>query len=146
MTGWRLGWMVAPPPLVRELGKLNEYNTSCAPLFVQHAGIVAIEQGEPFVRETVARYRAARDFAYQALAPLPRVELTCPPGAMYLFFRVHGEPDSLALAKRLIRDARIGLAPGVAFGPAGEGYLRLCFANSIARLAATIPRLQAALA
>jgi aspartate/methionine/tyrosine aminotransferase len=141
MTGWRLGWMVAPAAVVRELGKLIEYNTSCAPVFAQRAAIAALREGEPFVQETVRRYREARDFAYAALAGLPGVELTLPPGAMYLFFRVAGEPDSRALARRLIAEARVGLAPGIAFGPSGEGYLRLCFANSRERLEKALGRL-----
>jgi aspartate/methionine/tyrosine aminotransferase len=94
----------------------------------------------------VTRYRAARDRAFAALQAIARVEVTCPPGAMYLFFRVESERDSLALAKRLIRDARVGLAPGIAFGPAGEGYLRLCFASSPERLGEALARLQSALA
>jgi aspartate/methionine/tyrosine aminotransferase len=146
MTGWRLGWLAAPAPLVAQLGKLIEYNTSCAPVFVQRAGIAAIEDGEPFVRETVARYREARDFVVGALRSLPRVRATPPPGAMYAFFAVEGERDSLSLAKRLVREARVGLAPGIAFGPAGEGFLRLCFASSTQRLAQAIDRLGGALA
>ena len=143
MTGWRLGWLVAPPALQPDIGKLIEYNTSCSPAFVQHAGVAAIEQGEPVVARTRARLRDARDFLVAALARLPGVDVAPPAGAMYAFFRVAGLTDSLAFCKSLVRDARLGLAPGSAFGPEGEGFVRWCFAADTARLADGVARLAA---
>jgi aspartate/methionine/tyrosine aminotransferase len=134
MTGWRLGWIVAPRSLTSDLAKLIEYNTSCSPAFVQRAGVAAIERGESAVRRTVDRLRAARDRLTGALAELPGVEAPAPPGAMYAFFRVAGRGDSLAFCKALVREAKLGLAPGSAFGPEGEGFLRWCFASEPARL------------
>jgi aspartate/methionine/tyrosine aminotransferase len=142
MTGWRLGWTVAPEALMVDLGKLIEYNTSCAPGFAQRAGIVAVERGEEIIAHTVQRYRAARDFLYQQLNALPGITAPCPKGAMYLFFRVDGERDTLALCKRLVLEAGLGLAPGSAFGPQGEGYVRWCFASSTARLEEGVGRLR----
>jgi aspartate/methionine/tyrosine aminotransferase len=142
MTGWRLGWLVAPPALMTDIGKLIEYNTSCAPGFIQRAGVVAIERGDEIIGNTVARYRAARDFLYQRLNALPGITAPRPKGAMYLFFRVDGVDDSLALCKQLVRDAGLGLAPGNAFGPEGEGYVRWCFASSLERLADGAQRLE----
>ena len=142
MTGWRLGWIVAPEPLMPDLGKLIEYNTSCSPVFVQRAGVVAITDGEPTIRHTLERYSAARDHLVSALARLPRIAVAPPAGAMYAFFRVEGVTDSLAFCKRLVREARLGLAPGSAFGPEGEGFVRWCFASSQARLADGIARLE----
>jgi aspartate/methionine/tyrosine aminotransferase len=141
MTGWRLGWIVAPQPMMADLGKLIEYNTSCAPGFVQRAGIVAVERGEDIVAHTIARYQAARDFLYQRLNALPGITSPRPKGAMYLFFRVDGTRDTLALCKRLVAEARLGLAPGSAFGPEGEGYVRWCFASSLERLDEGVRRL-----
>ena len=141
MTGWRLGWIVAPDALMPDLGKLIEYNTSCSPVFVQRAGVVAITDGEPTIARTLERYRAARDMLVSALSSLPRIAVAPPPGAMYAFFRVEGVSDSLEFCKRLVREARLGLAPGSAFGPEGEGFVRWCFASSEARLADGIARL-----
>jgi len=146
MTGWRLGWIVAPAPLMNDLGKLIEYNTSCSPVFVQRAGVVAIERGEAIVARTLSRYRAARDHLVGALAELPGIEIATPPGAMYAFFRVRGLGDSLAFCKRLVRDAKLGLAPGSAFGPEGEGFVRWCFASDIERLTDGVARLSRFLA
>ena len=144
MTGWRLGWMVAPREFIAQVGKVIEFNTSCAPPFVQQAGIVAVRDGEPLVAATVARLRASRDLLVRELATLPGVEVAPPPGAMYLFFKVAGfSADSLAFAKRLVAEAGLGIAPGVAFGPEGEGYLRWCFAASDALLLQGAERLRA---
>jgi aspartate/methionine/tyrosine aminotransferase len=134
MTGWRLGWIIAPPALIPDLGKLIEYNTSCAPVFVQRAGVAAITDGESTVQRTLARFRAARDFLVAQLAAIDGIAVASPPGAMYVFFRVEGVEDTLHFCKRLVREARLGLAPGSAFGPEGEGFLRWCFAASQERL------------
>jgi aspartate/methionine/tyrosine aminotransferase len=131
MTGWRLGWIVAPRRFISQLGKVIEFNTSCAPPFVQRAGVVAVKDGESCVQQTVARLHASRDLLVAALAAMPEIEVAPPPGAMYLFFRIAGRSaDSVALAKQLVAEAGLGLAPGAAFGPEGEGYLRWCFAAS----------------
>ena len=146
MTGWRLGWTQVPLSLMDGLGKLIEYNTSCAPVFVQRAGLMAIQRSEEIVLPTIERYRAARDFLYGRLSS-PRlreagVVAPMPRGAMYLFFKIDGESDSLALCKRMVSDAGLGLAPGSAFGAEGEGALRWCFANSLDRLSEGVNRLE----
>ena len=142
MTGWRLGWVVAPAGIMEDLGKLIEYNTSCAPGFVQRAGLIAIQQGDAIIARTITRYQAARDFLHARLNALPGITAPKPAGAMYLFFRVDGVTDTLDLCKRLVREADLGLAPGSAFGPEGEGYVRWCFASSIERLEDGVQRLE----
>jgi aspartate/methionine/tyrosine aminotransferase len=145
MTGWRLGWLVVPPELMADLGKLIEYNTSCAPVFVQRAGIAALTEGEPVIARTRERFRRARDFLVSELRKVRGVSVAVPDGAMYAFFRIDGVADSLAFCKRLVREQGLGLAPGSAFGPEGEGYVRWCFAASEARLADGVERLARAL-
>jgi len=142
MTGWRLGWLVAPSSLSADLGKLIEYNTSCAPVFVQRAGLAAIRQGEPVIAKTLERLRAARDFLVGELGQIPKVKVAPPAGAMYAFFGIEGMSDSLAFCKRLVREQGLGLAPGAAFGPEGEGYVRWCFAADEERLADGVRRLR----
>ena len=141
MTGWRLGWMVAPSALMPDLGKLIEYNTSCSPAFVQHAGLAAITRGETTVAHTRARFHAARDFLVRELEQLPRIEVAAPAVAMYAFFKVDGLTDSLAFCKRLVHEAKLGLAPGSAFGPEGQGFVRWCFAADQVRLSDGVTRL-----
>ncbi|MCA8093546.1 pyridoxal phosphate-dependent aminotransferase [Burkholderia anthina] len=142
MTGWRLGWLVAPASVMGDLSKLVEYNTSCAPGFVQAAGEVALRDGEPFVQSFVTSLRGARDHLVAALRTLPGVDVPPPPGAMYLFLRLPGAGDSLAFCKALVREAGLGLAPGRAFGPEGEGFVRWCYACDPARLDAGVERLR----
>nr|WP_315594279.1 pyridoxal phosphate-dependent aminotransferase [uncultured Cupriavidus sp.] len=146
MTGWRLGWMVLPASLMDDLGKLVEYNTSCAPSFVQEAGIVAVREGEAFTQDLVQRLRTARDHLVNALIALPGVDAHAPDGAMYVFFKLAGTSDSLALCKQLVREAHLGLAPGSAFGDEGEGFVRWCYACDVARLDEGVKRLSAFLA
>jgi len=145
MTGWRLGWLVVPPALVDDLGKLIEYNTSCSPVFVQRAGLAAVRDGEPVVAHMLERLRRARDLLVARLNEVPGVEAALPSGAMYAFFRVAGVRDSLAFCKQLVGDVGLGLAPGSAFGPEGEGCVRWCFASSEARLLDGVERLRRAL-
>ena len=142
MTGWRLGWMTMPADLLPQIEKLIEFNTSGSPTFVQHAGIVAVREGEPFIRSFVARCRAARDVAIDALSSCRRVHAVRPEGAFYAFFRVDGVADSLAFAKEVLHRSKVGLAPGSAFGPMGEGHLRLCFARDPAQIAEAVERLR----
>ena len=141
MTGWRLGWITAPADLIDDIGKIIEYNTSCAPGFVQRAGLAAVTRGEPVVARFARRLKSARDFLIPALNALPGVEAVAPSGAMYAFFRIAGMDDSLAFCKRLVADHGLGLAPGAAFGPQGEGFVRWCFAASEGRLADGVARL-----
>jgi len=142
MTGWRLGWLVAPPTLMPEIGTLIEYNTSCSPAFVQRAGIAAVTQGEAVVAAFRARLLHARDRLVAGLRALPGVEVAPPDGAMYAFFRVPGLQDSVAFCTRLVREAHLGLAPGRAFGPEGEGFVRWCFASDEARIDEGLARLR----
>ena len=145
MTGWRLGWLVVPPGLTADLGKLIEYNTSCAPVFVQRAGIAAVKEGEPVIARTRFRFRKARDYLINNLQEVPRIKVAVPSGTMYAFFKVDGMEDSLAFCKKLVRDTGLGLAPGSAFGPEGEGFVRWCFAASEEKLADGVARLKRAL-
>ena len=142
MTGWRVGWMVAPVRVIEAMAKLIEFNTSCAPVFVQRAALAALAGAADFVPGLVQGLRRCRDTLLPQLAALPGVEVAVPEGGMYAFFRVAGQQDSFAFAKRLVADAGLGLAPGVAFGPEAEGWLRWCFASKDpARLSLGVERL-----
>jgi aspartate/methionine/tyrosine aminotransferase len=145
MPGWRLGWLVVPPELVADLGKLIEFNTSCAPVFVQRAGVAALEKDKPVIAHTLARFRRARDFLVRELNAIEGVRAASPTGTMYAFFGVEGVADSFEFCKRLVRDVGLGLAPGSAFGESGEGYVRWCFASGEERLADGVARLRRAL-
>lgn len=134
MTGWRLGWIEADPSLGDVIENMIQYSTSGQPPFVQKAAIAALEHGEGFVQHQIEKCRKAREMLAQALESTGRCRFARPDGAFYLFFGVDGMTDSMAGAKTLVDVARVGLAPGDAFGPGGAGHLRLCYLRSPAAI------------
>jgi aspartate/methionine/tyrosine aminotransferase len=142
MTGWRLGWMVAPAGYGEQMAAFSECSNTGAPPFVQSAGIVALTQGESFVRELRERYRAGREAVMQILALHPRIELSEPAGAFYAFPHVRGLRSSLEFVHGLLAEKNVGLAPGFAFGPGNEAHFRLCFAQSHERLETALGRIR----
>ena len=136
MTGWRLGWLVMPPEMTAQMGKLIEFNTSCTPVFIQRAGLVAIERTLDVTPSVVAHLKTCRDTLIALLQALPGVQITPAKGGMYAFFRLEDQSrfgDSLHVAKRLVLEAGLGLAPGNAFmvnpDADAQGWLRWCFAS-----------------
>jgi len=143
MTGWRMGWIAAHPVLGQKIENLIQYSTSGVAQFMQRAGVVALDQGDAFIAHQVARARQSRDVACDVLLRSGRCRFAVPRGAFYLLFEVAGETDSRRLAFRLIDEAAIGLAPGSAFGPGGERFLRLCFARAPEQVAEAAERIVA---
>ena len=140
MTGWRLGWFVARRDLVHKATQLNEFIISHAPTMTQKAGEVALRQGEDEVAALLAQLQAQRDFAAGALASVARIHLPQPDGAFYLFPRIAGLEDSFNFCVQLLKAERVAVAPGSAFGPGGEGSVRLCFASDMSVLQPAIER------
>lgn len=130
MTGWRVGWMVVPETLIKDLEKLIEYNFSCIFEPIQKAAVTALEHGEQSINELRQRLVDSRRLLETQMKLLPGVEIPRAQGAMYLFFKIQGHEDSMQLAKKLVNEVGLGLAPGVAFGEEGEGWLRWCHAVS----------------
>ncbi len=142
MTGWRLGWLVMPPDMTHHMGKLIEFNTSCASVFTQRAAIAAIEGTAEVTPRVVAHLKSCRDTLVPLLQAIPQVRLEPAKGGMYAFFQLDGYPDSLDTAKRLVVEAGLGLAPGIAFAPEAEGWMRWCFAaKDASRLQEGVARL-----
>ena len=143
MTGWRVGWLVLPEGLSAQVGKLIEFNTSCSPVFIQKAAALALERTAEVTPRVVAHLSQCRDRLIALLQATPGVRVAAAPGGMYAFFQLEGHTDALHTAKRLVLEAGIGLAPGNAFAPEGQGWLRWCFASKdLARLDEGVQRLQ----
>jgi aspartate/methionine/tyrosine aminotransferase len=140
MTGWRLGWAQSSERMIRAMFKAAEFMTSNAAAMAQQAGIVALRDGEPHVRALRASYAERRAEVMDALVSMPGVALPEPQGAFYAFPRILGMTDSTAFTAKLIRDTGLALAPGAAFGDAGEGHVRLCFAVTHDTLAQALER------
>lgn len=130
MTGWRLGWALAGERLTRLMTNAAEFITSSPAAMIQHAGIVALDDGEDYVSQVRQLYSARKDAVNERLTAIPGVSLAQPEGGFYAFFSVDGMEHSASFAEGLVRDHGVALAPGSAFGPGGEGHLRLCFASS----------------
>ncbi|HEV3168195.1 MAG TPA: aminotransferase class I/II-fold pyridoxal phosphate-dependent enzyme [Isosphaeraceae bacterium] len=128
MTGWRVGYALAPAELARRMTHLQEFVISHAAGFSQEAARVALREGEPFVAESLARYARNRRIALERLRRTPDVLVPDPTGAFYVFPRLVGLTDSFAFCQWLVAERRVGTAPGSAFGIGGEGHVRLCFA------------------
>lgn len=142
MTGWRIGWLATPETLSNDLTKIIEYNTSCILEPVQRAATAALTEGEPTVAKLRAELNATRTLLVDELTRIPGVIVPEAGGAMYVFFRIEGYSDTLALAKRLVEEAGLGLAPGGAFGPEGDGWLRWCHAVDPDKLREGVSRLR----
>ena len=144
MTGWRIGWLEAPAALGQVIENLVQYSSSGTPVFAQRAAVAALDEGEGFVAEQIARAARGRAIVGR-LVETGQVVLPPPAGAFYAFLKVRGAGDSRSIAFRLIDEAAVGLAPGNAFGDAGEGFLRLCFARNGSDLEEAVRRIEAVL-
>jgi aspartate/methionine/tyrosine aminotransferase len=147
MTGWRLGWMVHPPSLGPTLAMLTQYTTSGVTTFLQHAGVAAIREGEPFVGSMRAYCEAGMGIVCDALERSPRVRMGPRPKAgMYAFFEIDGMPDARQACLDILAATGVGLAPGLFFGPGSEGFLRACVCRAPDVLSEAMNRLGPALA
>ena len=141
MTGWRLGWLVAPRAVAAKATQLNEFIVSHAPSFTQKAAETALAEGESELLRMLERLRENRDLCFQALNGISGVTTPMPDGAFYVFPRIEGLTDSFGFCKRLLEETRVGLAPGVAFGAGGEGSVRICYAAERSILEPAMERL-----
>lgn len=131
MDGWRLGYVAAPEEYILAMNKFHQHNTTCAPNFVQVAAIAALTQEGDEVKEMVKEYQRRRDYAVKAINEIPGLHCECPKGAFYIFINCKSlNMKSADLSAYLLEEAKIALVPGDVFGPGGEGYLRMSFANS----------------
>jgi aspartate/methionine/tyrosine aminotransferase len=127
MTGWRQGWMQYPKKLAPVAERFIQYNTSGSPVFLQKGCAYALDNGDAFVDAQVATARKNRDSVVSAFGQNHRLQFQIPDGAFYMFFAIDGMKESLATCLRIIDEAGVGFAPGGTFGPAGEGFLRMCY-------------------
>lgn len=147
MTGWRLGYVAGPPEAIDAINRVHLYTVSCAVSFVQRAAVAALDGDQTVVRDMRDAYRRRRDLIVELLREIPGVRIDPPKGAFYAFPNVaaFGRP-SKEIAMRLVEEAGVGAVYGSAFGPAGEGYLRLAYACSEEDIREGIARMKTVLA
>jgi len=141
MTGWRLGWAVGRADLVAKAGPLNEFIVSHAATFIQRAALAALAQGEDEIAARTELFHERMSFCYNALTSTKGVTVPKPEGAFYLFPRVDGITDSFAFCLALLKETKVAVAPGVAFGAGGEGAIRICTASDLSVLEPAMERL-----
>lgn len=142
MTGWRLGWIAGPTPIMKLAARLNSQTVSSAANFTMHAAVAALNGPQDSVAEMCDSYKARRDFMVPALNSIEGIECRSIEGAFYLFPRFpNSSKNSLELAEALIEEAGIAATPGIAFGSSGEGHVRFSIATASSELERAVERL-----
>lgn len=142
MTGWRIGYICGPQPLVSKMLAIHQYLIMCVNTTAQDAAITALQVGEEYVQEMVAEYHRRRDYIYQRLTGmgLPMVK---PAGAFYAFPSIaHTGMTSLAFCEAFLKAEKVAVVPGSAFGEGGEGFLRICYASSMENIKEAMDRME----
>ncbi len=146
MTGWRLGWAVAPEDDIKAINKLQSHSISCAVSFVQEAAVEAITGPQQSKIDMVSEFRRRRDLAMDLISEIPGVECNVPQGAFYIFPKYNRDIPSAKLAEVLLKEGHVAVTPGTAFGPGGEGFIRISYATSEDQIREGISRIKDTLA
>lgn len=142
MTGWRLGWVVGPPAVMKLVAKMNSQTVTAAATFTMAAAVAALKGPQDIVEEMRQAYQMRRDYMVKALNEIDGIECALPDGAFYLLPRfVNTRKNSLQLANSLLEEGGIAATPGVAFGLSAEGHLRFSFATAMHELERAVERL-----
>lgn len=143
MTGWRIGAVTGPVKLIERMGMLLETVTSCVSPFIQYAAIEAMSSSQDYVNDMIRAYRRRRDLIVRGLNEIPGVSCLVPGGAFYVFPNIRGTGlSSEAFSAHLLSVAGVATCPGNFFGPAGEGYVRFCYAKSEDQISEAIERMR----
>ena len=141
MTGWRVGWISAPPAMGDIIENLIQYSTSGVAVFMQRAAMAALDDGEDFIAKQIEQARIGREKLLSAFTGQAELRFAAPKGSFYFFFGLADEPDSEPITRLLVDEAKVGLAPGFAFGQSGCAFMRLCFATTPEQMDRAITRL-----
>lgn len=146
MTGWRLGWVIAPSPITKEINKLQTQSITNATSFAQVAGVEALRGPQDSVRAMFEEFKARRELVYQYIQEIPQLHCPKPKGAFYMFPKYELKISSEDLTMYLLKEAHVAVTPGSTFGPAGEGHIRISYAASRQDLKEGMSRMRQALA
>ncbi len=145
MTGWRLGYGIMPEALAERVELLLTHSVGCTASFTQMAGLAALQGPQAPVEAVVTEYRKRRDMLVNGLNAIPGIRCRLPQGAFYVFPNIQGlGKPSTWMADYLLEEAGVAVLPGTAFGPNGQGYLRLCFANSMENIEQALENIETA--
>jgi aspartate aminotransferase len=130
MTGWRLGWILAPENVIKEVIKIQQHSISCAVSFAQKGGVAALTGPQDSVKEMVSEFKARRDLIVEGINAIPGLSCNSPQGAFYVFVKFDNAMSSVDFSKMLIEKAHVAVTPGSSFGSGGEGHIRFSYAAS----------------
>lgn len=142
MTGWRMGWAIAPEEDIKAINKLQSHSISCAVSFAQQAAVEAITGPQQSKYDMVAEFRKRRDLAMDLISEIPGIECNVPQGAFYIFPKYNKDIPSAKLAETLLKEGHVAVTPGTAFGPCGEGFIRISYATSEDQIREGISRIK----
>ncbi len=134
MTGWRVGWAIAPPAMRARLVKVIEHTLTCVAPFIQRACLWGLQNAEPDVARFREEFRRRRDGLFGLLQEIPGLDVVRPAGAFYMFPRYHLPISSIEFCNRVLDEEHLALVPGISFGPRGEGHFRISFTSPMASL------------
>jgi aminotransferase len=141
MTGWRIGYACGPKDMIAAMTKIHQYTMMCVPIMSQMAAMEALKNGEKAVQEMKREYRRRREYI---ISRLNEAGLSChkPEGAFYAFPSIKNTGlSSMEFASRLLKEEKVAVIPGTAFGPSGEGYVRISYASSLDKLKEAMERI-----
>ncbi|PAV14435.1 aspartate aminotransferase [Methanosarcina spelaei] len=141
MTGWRLGYLTAPPEILKLLLKIQSHSVSSATTFVQYGGLEALQGPQDSVKAMVDRFKVRRDVLIDGLNKMG-LECKKPDGAFYAFANVSEYGNGTQVAEQLLKEAQVAVTPGIAFGSSGEDFIRISYATSIDRIREALERLE----
>jgi len=144
MTGWRIGWLVAPPKILKQIAKVQQHTITCANSIAQWAAVEALTGPQDAVKEMVRTFDSRRKLLVDGLCKIDGISCNLPQGAFYTFFKFDYDMSSQEFSEYLIENAHIGVTPGSAFGEAGEGYVRMSYAASKENIETGLASLEAA--
>lgn len=130
MTGWRLGWVIASEPHIKDINKLQTHSISCCVSFTQPAAVEAITGSQAEKEAMVKEFRKRRNLAVDLIRDIKGLDVNVPKGAFYLFPKYDSKVKSEVLCTKMLEDAHVAVTPGSAFGPSGEGFFRVSYATS----------------
>ena len=142
MTGWRVGWITHPEYLSEHIAKLVQISTTGVPEFLQKGFVEALNNHDVLVKEVMRNLYISRDYVFNRMKHWNKIKINKPESAFYCFFKAYEARDSISFCKNLIKKTQVGLAPGIAFGNSGDGFIRLCFAADQGFLENILDRLE----
>ncbi|UCD92498.1 MAG: pyridoxal phosphate-dependent aminotransferase [Methanobacteriota archaeon] len=145
MTGWRLGWMIAPTLIIDAIGRLQEHTITCLPAFVQKGGVAALTGSQKFIRDMQRDLNKKRKLIVKGLNSIEGLECTAPEGTFYVFPKYDFDMKSEDLAQKILKKGEVVVVPGRVFGRAGEGYFRMAFAKEVDTIEEGLGKLELAL-